>query len=177
MKTLGFLYFVTNTLPHKSKFDPRGLKCILLGYLTGQKAYKVYDVKTHKVYVNKDVVFNENIVPYTENSTKSSAIDMPFADQINDLLVFFLTDYKHLYTYINMIMITLVSYLISLTKIAKQIKYQVLHSYTIFSESRDAFSSHTSLESSISYQISTSYIHQIIHQTIFQPLQTHVIPL
>ena len=42
-----------------SKLDPRSVECRLLGYASGSGNYKVQDVATHRVFVSRDVVFEE----------------------------------------------------------------------------------------------------------------------
>lgn len=42
-----------------SKLDPRSVECRLLGYASGTGNYKVQDVTTHRIYVSRDVVFEE----------------------------------------------------------------------------------------------------------------------
>lgn len=42
LKVFGCLCFATNTTPNKTKFEPRATKCVFLGYVFGQKAYKLY---------------------------------------------------------------------------------------------------------------------------------------
>ena len=42
-----------------SKLDPRSVACRFLGYATGTGNYKVQDVETRRVYVSRDVVFEE----------------------------------------------------------------------------------------------------------------------
>jgi len=46
------------------KFAPRGRKCLFVGYLLGQKGWKVFDLETQEFFVSKDVVFHENSFPY-----------------------------------------------------------------------------------------------------------------
>ncbi|KAL2230846.1 UNVERIFIED_CONTAM: Retrovirus-related Pol polyprotein from transposon RE1 [Sesamum indicum] len=73
LKTFGCLCFASNTLPHKSKFTPRAFKCVFIGYVQGQKAFKLYDLDNKKVIISRDVTFHEDIFPY-QNSNATSKI-------------------------------------------------------------------------------------------------------
>lgn len=42
-----------------SKLDPRSVECRLLGYATGRGNYKVQNVTSHRVFVSRDVIFEE----------------------------------------------------------------------------------------------------------------------
>lgn len=70
MKSFGCLCYVTNTYPHKIKFDEKALKCIFLGYLPSLKLLK--HTKTHKIHISRDVLFYETISPYTEKSATTT---------------------------------------------------------------------------------------------------------
>ena len=48
----------------EGKFQARVAPCVGLGYPFGQKAYKLLNLKTHKVFVSRDVVFRELVFPY-----------------------------------------------------------------------------------------------------------------
>ncbi|CAL8168164.1 unnamed protein product [Prunus armeniaca] len=63
LKVFGCLAYATDVhVPHK--FAPRAKRCVFLGYPVGQKAYKLYDLTTHKFFTSRDIVFHETIFPY-----------------------------------------------------------------------------------------------------------------
>jgi len=51
------------------KFAPRAARCVFLKYLVGQKAYKLYNLTTHKFLTSHDIVFHEHIFLYQLPST------------------------------------------------------------------------------------------------------------
>lgn len=66
MRTFGCLSFAANTKPHKDKFDTRSFHGIFLGYASGFKAYRIYDLSSHKLIVSRDVVFHKESFPFAE---------------------------------------------------------------------------------------------------------------
>ncbi|XP_074287862.1 uncharacterized protein LOC141613020 [Silene latifolia] len=75
LRVFGCQYYALQYTPSKDKFASKGKKCIFIGYPFGQKAFKLYDLDTHKIFVSKDVVFQESIFPFksqTSNSTTNT---------------------------------------------------------------------------------------------------------
>ena len=50
-----------NQVTGGSKLDPRSIPCRFLGYATGTGNYKVQDLETRRVYVSRDVIFEEGL--------------------------------------------------------------------------------------------------------------------
>ncbi|CAL2258509.1 unnamed protein product [Prunus armeniaca] len=60
----------TNLLP-KHKFDARACRCVFFGYPLGQKGYRLYDLSTQKFLSSRDVVFHENIFPFSTSPSEN----------------------------------------------------------------------------------------------------------
>ena len=47
------------------KLEFRSKKCVFLGYSSLHKGYKCLHVPTNRVYISRDVVFDENVFPFS----------------------------------------------------------------------------------------------------------------
>ena len=72
---VSILYiFGCSAYPHvpkieRKKLDIKTRKCVLLGYGTNQKGYRLYDVKRKKIVHSRDLVFDETSLPGIEKET------------------------------------------------------------------------------------------------------------
>lgn len=64
LRAFGCVYFISTPQPGRTKFDSRAEPCIFVGYPNGQKAYKVYNAKTHKFNISRDIHFFEHHFPH-----------------------------------------------------------------------------------------------------------------
>ena len=64
LKCFSCLCQDTNTQPHKDKFASQAFKCVFIGFVFGQKAYKAYDLHSHHISISRDIVFHGDIFPY-----------------------------------------------------------------------------------------------------------------
>ena len=76
--------FVRDVRPQVSKFDPKSLKCIFVGYSRVQKGYRCYCPTLRHYFVSTDVAFFET-TPFSLPSTVTSQ------GEAKDLLVYTLT--------------------------------------------------------------------------------------
>ncbi|CAL2268146.1 unnamed protein product [Prunus armeniaca] len=63
LRIFGCLAHATIVQP-SHKFDPMAKRCVFLGYPSGQKAYKLFDITTRKLFTSRDVVFHESYFPF-----------------------------------------------------------------------------------------------------------------
>jgi hypothetical protein len=65
LRTFGCLCW-PNLCPYNSnKFQPRSVPCLFLGYSPLHKGYKCLHLPTNRLYISRDVIFNESTFPYT----------------------------------------------------------------------------------------------------------------
>ncbi|KAI5352640.1 hypothetical protein L3X38_005531 [Prunus dulcis] len=90
LRIFGCLAYATNVhVTHK--FAPRAIPSIFLGYPFGQKAFKLYDLESHKIFTSHNVKFHENIFPYhtfpslSSLSVPSSFLAPPFPSDVDPI--------------------------------------------------------------------------------------------
>ncbi|GLT97500.1 hypothetical protein SLE2022_150590 [Rubroshorea leprosula] len=76
LRVFGCLCFGHN-VHIKHKFDFRAHPGIFIGYPFGQKGYKIFDIRTQKIYVSRDVTFHENVFPSSVVTTDVSSLCLP----------------------------------------------------------------------------------------------------
>ena len=64
-KVFGCVGYVLSHDVNRDKLSPRAHKCVFVGYSNTQKGYKLYHPTTKRVFVSKDVTFNENTYFYS----------------------------------------------------------------------------------------------------------------
>lgn len=67
-KTFGCIAVALDKSGGKSKFDAKGSECIMVGYSTTAKAYRLFDAKKNKVFEQRDVLFDENNFGKVDNN-------------------------------------------------------------------------------------------------------------
>ncbi|KAL0298504.1 UNVERIFIED_CONTAM: Retrovirus-related Pol polyprotein from transposon TNT 1-94 [Sesamum radiatum] len=88
LKTFGCLAFACNVKPFKDKFDARAHKCVFIGYSSGQKAFKLYDLNNHSVIISRDVVFHEQNFPFSTSVLPDlTATPLPLVSLTDDPLM------------------------------------------------------------------------------------------
>jgi histone deacetylase 1/2 len=51
------------------KLDFRSKKCVFLGYSSLHKGYKCLHVPSNRVYISRDVIFDEHVFPFANSPT------------------------------------------------------------------------------------------------------------
>jgi len=74
LKVFGCLAYTSSANIGKTKLDFRSLKCVFLGYKSGTKGYVLYDLHSKSIFVTRNVIFHENIFPYSFSLPSDNSI-------------------------------------------------------------------------------------------------------
>jgi len=75
------LCYISNLQRPKHKFASKSHKCVFIGYPFGKNRWKLYDLETGDIFVSQDVIFHEDMFPFSIQATQKDTM-MNFGRQI-----------------------------------------------------------------------------------------------
>ena len=81
IRVFGCLSFASTLPSSRHKFSPRAVPCVLIGFPSHMKAYKLLDLQSKKCFYSRDVIFHENVFPFAND------VDMPLHDPFKDVVI------------------------------------------------------------------------------------------
>ena len=79
----GCLSFAT-ILNNSDKFDSRSEKCVLVGYASFKKGYKLYSLERKQFIYSRDVTFFENVFPFKDKNVSVMSHDLDHTNFFNE---------------------------------------------------------------------------------------------
>ena len=77
LKCFGCLAFASTLHVHRTKFQSRARKSVFLGYRNGTKGYLLYDLNSNEFFVSRNVVFFENVYPFSSVHSSQGTSSIP----------------------------------------------------------------------------------------------------
>ena len=68
------LCYASSSEKKGDQFEGKGIRSVFIRYPCAQKGYKLYDLENKRIFVNRDVVFKENIFPFLTKLAKEAKL-------------------------------------------------------------------------------------------------------
>lgn len=76
LRVLGCLAYAHNKNTKGDKFASRSRKCVLIGYPSGTKGWRLFDIEQEEVLISRDVTFQEDTFPYADKNSEQTPVDI-----------------------------------------------------------------------------------------------------
>lgn len=84
LRFFGSLCYIYYRSRDKDKFGARSHRCVFFYYPFGQKGWKVFDLEKEEFFISHDVIFHEDIYPYTIASSSSKLLPQSLVEIVDD---------------------------------------------------------------------------------------------
>ncbi|KAI4334841.1 hypothetical protein L6164_013550 [Bauhinia variegata] len=75
-KVFGCLCYAAYPSPNKTKFTPRAIPAVFMGYPIRYKGFKLYNIQSRTFMISRDVTFHETIFPFSITPPVDSPLEL-----------------------------------------------------------------------------------------------------
>jgi FtsZ-interacting cell division protein YlmF len=75
LKVFGCTAYAHIPKDERKKLDPKARKCIMLGYSSEVKGYRLFNPETQRILYSRDVIFNESKFYYKEKTQENNEVE------------------------------------------------------------------------------------------------------
>ena len=81
LRIFGCCVYAHVVKTERCKLDSKANNCVMLGYGTQQKGYRLFDLEHRKVIHSKDVVFDETKIPGLQKETTDKYVELKLEEE------------------------------------------------------------------------------------------------
>ncbi|KAJ4751816.1 polyprotein [Rhynchospora pubera] len=84
LRVFGCIAYTLISSQNRRKLDQKSEKCVFIGYCLQSKGYRLYNPKSNKIVVSRDVMFDENATWNWSEKTQTTPVEVSIQEEFED---------------------------------------------------------------------------------------------